>query len=339
MSNHIFLKTAYIQIKCEPDNIVKVAGVLSKIKNWVLGLFDEGTRKQIGVIDSKYESIKYLLLQLQHNIDSIEESIDNVNLSSYDANVTQLIKTIEILQNKLENAKTEINEAQIPNNEVVNSNKHIIEIFKSKTLRELGITTNQIRYNNIDRFFNSLRGASKDGNKIGPGNVLKHFQNEAKLNRFIEAVQQQHVAEYIPESLLNFKIVNVLEPTKRNNTRMINIGKLNTHGALKVKFEGIDYNIIMQIYVDVFVEDTSNINEEIKNGIYTISSQFVWGVNITSLPNQINIDNTHNDKIQSNLSGLLSENDIIDDNDDDDDDNDEHKEMLSRPDDTLSDIK
>ena len=51
MDNNKILKIAYLQAKCEPNNVVKVAGVLAQLKRWLSGLFDEGKRKQIDVID------------------------------------------------------------------------------------------------------------------------------------------------------------------------------------------------------------------------------------------------------------------------------------------------
>ena len=279
MDNNKILKIAYLQAKCEPNNVVKVAGVLAQLKRWLSGLFDEGQRKQIDVIDKKYEAIKYLLAQLQDNINSIESSIESVNLVSYDANVNKLVNTIEVLEKRLRNAKHDILDADstdvIESKTNTISNKDILSLFQAKSLSALGIRNDQIKYSQYGQFYNSLLGQN-----YGSGNVAKFFgDNQEKYQKFVEQVKGKQIAQDLPNILLDFKIVKVLEPkTRERKSNLFEVAQLITRGLIPINFDNKKIGIVVQINLDVFMHSIDDVKEELSNAVFAVSKQYVHGL-------------------------------------------------------------
>lgn len=305
--NNKIIRIAAFEIVQDPNNVVKVAGVLSKIKRWILSLFDPQTREQIGVIDSKYSQIKHVIDELQKNIISIEKSIENVDLNGYDSSVSSLIKTLDVLNQVTSKTKEEVEEAQqireenktesqkqeaepkIENKKIESQpsqdqqgiedlHKEVLEFFKPKsTLSECGVVSSII-YRRPESFYDSIR-ATYSTNK----NILKSFDNdEEKINEFIQGLKNENIIEQniVPDILNKYKIKSVSKPREKalKSRYQTNICVLSVVGASKITVNNKNYILKLAFELDVFVDDTNNLQEELREGTYKVYKQLVWGI-------------------------------------------------------------
>ena len=264
------IKFARLEIEQDPNNIIKVAGILSKMKKWVLSLFDSQTKSQIALIDSKYSEIKGTISQLQKDIINIEKAIDEVNLEAYDLAVESFKNTLKDLSEKSQESQEQITQTQqIKNLESV-SNDKVKSIFKS-SLIETGVQESQIVYTlkNLEALANSIKTSKQ---------ILKAFDTEQNVNDFIDKIKEQ-IKPNILSNILNFKITAVLEPIQKNKeSKLKNICILKLKGLLPFSINEKKHNIAIDIYVDVFVNNTTDLEQEAKIGIYKIFKQHVWGI-------------------------------------------------------------
>ncbi len=286
MTSHNILRVATLQLAHNPNDIVKVAGILSRIKRWVLSMFDPSMRAQIGVIDSKYTEIKGLVRTLQDNIVAIESSIENVDLSGYEFNVAELGKTLAALNDKINSTKKAIDatggEKTRLEHGKPNANKNITDVFKvGKTLESLGVAPDQItNTKNLEAFFNSIRGTTHEGVDLGHArNILKFFNgDEVKLNKFIDEIRAGGVDRKVLGDIVSkYTIRSVQEPMEKPKpSRAINAGVLVVRGDTDVTFEGKEYALEVQVFLDIFLLSLDNVAEEAQRGQFHIWKQLVW---------------------------------------------------------------
>lgn len=103
-------RKAVLELAGDTDNIIKVAGLLSKIKKWVLESFSPSARIQMRLIDEKYMQLKPMIRAVDDDIAAIEKSIEDIDMLSYDSAVQRLVMDIGILDRKLKETKHAISE-------------------------------------------------------------------------------------------------------------------------------------------------------------------------------------------------------------------------------------
>jgi hypothetical protein len=269
--NNGIIRIARLQLAQDPDNIVKVAGILSRIKRWVLGMFDSNVRNQISVIDSKYSEIKGLVKTLQDNIVSIENSIDNVDIAGYDISVAELGRTLETLSERIKSAKDEIDNKRIPRYQ--ESKDEIIKSLfkKGATLSSLGANLDSIIYRNEEPFYASVRNSPV---------LQKMFENNKdKIEKTIQELKDSNFINdiLIPDILNSYKIRKVLDPIKKTNIpTKKNIAILVLSGMSKSIVDNKESLLNIEIYLDVFVD--LNLEIEVSNMIFNVYKQHFGGI-------------------------------------------------------------
>lgn len=292
------IKIAAFQVSQDPDNIIKVAGILSKIKKWILGMFDSNTQSQMSLIDSKYSQIKALIQNLQSDIKNIENAIEDVNINQYDEAVKALSVTLNSLSEEIDKTKTEINKSQEAREEAKPKQKQeesvsnvfsekktdIEKIFMNKTLESLNIPRSNIIVSNYEPLFTSMRGKLEE-QELGKGNILKFFENDLdKLNGFINKMKEQNVIEtnIIPDLFSKFKIRKI-DPPKNRPKNYINLCVLGLSGRTNFIIQNDDgkdniYKMSITFVLDVYVSPGDNLQQNIENGIYKVYKIWVNGI-------------------------------------------------------------
>lgn len=303
MKMNNLIKIAAFQVSQEPDNIIKVAGILSKIKKWILGMFDSNTQNQMSIIDSKYSQIKALVQNLQSDIKNIENAIENVNITQYDEAVKALSITLNALSEEIDKTKIQIEQTQELREEskpsqqkdkptqqettlnVFSEKKSDIEkIFMNKTLESLNVSRDNIKISSYEPLFTSMRGKIEE-QPIGKGNVLKFFENDLdKLNHFISKMKEQNIIDtnVIPDLYSKFR-VRTINPPKNKPKNYINLCGLILTGRTNFIIqndEGKDslYKMSIAFVLDVYVPQVDNLQQNIENGIYRVYKIWVNGI-------------------------------------------------------------
>jgi len=101
---HNLLKLASEQLD-KSSNIIKTAGILRKLKNKILNLFDSSRRQKVEELLNKSEQTKPLLAEIYSLIKELESSIEDFDLEAYDYTVKELKSKITDLSSKLNDVK------------------------------------------------------------------------------------------------------------------------------------------------------------------------------------------------------------------------------------------
>ena len=116
MINHNIIKLAEIQLATDTDDVVKVAGVLSSIKNWLTSFFDPGRAGRAAQILEKSLKIKPLLEDVHDILNNIEKNIYNADIHSYDDNIEKLKGAVAQLNAELNKVQEAIKEKPVSEN-------------------------------------------------------------------------------------------------------------------------------------------------------------------------------------------------------------------------------
>jgi len=225
MNNRI-LRVAALEIAKDPDNVIKVATMLGKIKRWISSMFSPAVRTQIQEIDKKHMELKPLIDIVNSNMQEIESSIENVDLTSYDLQVNSLLTNITALNKKLLEMKGTIIETKKdiskdktpppkkgfrPGKEITKGSLH--SEYIGKKLKDIELYPADILFTSKDSFYNSLASDKFGGYGAGgvsslkragfDDNKIKHILKETKDNEIFDTV--------IKKELDNFEIKRIFE--------------------------------------------------------------------------------------------------------------------------------
>lgn len=111
------VKLAFLQLShTETQEIVKVAGILARIKNWLKGKFSPEFAQSLQILKEKSSQTKELIDQLEVNIDKLQSAIKDGELSVYEAQLNivkqlsiQLIAQIKDTNDTIQKTKKNIN--------------------------------------------------------------------------------------------------------------------------------------------------------------------------------------------------------------------------------------
>ena len=82
------LKIANLQLQSLNDSeVVKIAGVVQRIKNWLKSQFSPELKEKVEALKEESSDIQTLLVELNNNIKSIQNSIDKVDTEQYHADL------------------------------------------------------------------------------------------------------------------------------------------------------------------------------------------------------------------------------------------------------------
>ncbi len=157
-NNRQIIKTAYLHINKNEQNMFKVAGILSFLKTKIRKLFDKDYARKANDLIERTDVLKKILSQTGAIIREIEENIANADIVEYEANI-QLLKgklrelysyfgEFENKKNALPSPATKGTKRQsAPRAEI---NEELASIYKGKQkLSELGVTAEDIEENSI----------------------------------------------------------------------------------------------------------------------------------------------------------------------------------------------
>lgn len=122
------LKLALLQIANTPkEETVKIAGILSKIKNWFKGVVDPAFAASVAELRAKSETTQNIINDLQKSTAKLQDSIDSGNLANYE-------QYLELTKNLTKNLLTEIKNTDNNINEIKNNfkEKYTITDYEDK---------------------------------------------------------------------------------------------------------------------------------------------------------------------------------------------------------------
>ena len=102
-----FLKLATINlIEIEPNKVVKVAGLLSKIKTWIKLHINKEFKENADILDKESDAVRTVLFEIFQLSNKIQESLTEHDLLSYRENLKILKEKAKILLEKINNTQT-----------------------------------------------------------------------------------------------------------------------------------------------------------------------------------------------------------------------------------------
>lgn len=82
------LKIANLQLQSLNDSeVVKIAGVVQRVKNWLKSQFSPEFKEKVNALKEESSEVQTLLIELNKNIKSIQNSIDRVDTEQYHADL------------------------------------------------------------------------------------------------------------------------------------------------------------------------------------------------------------------------------------------------------------
>ena len=111
--NNSIIRTAALELQAADNTqVVKVAGVLRRLKNWLKGLADPEFRSSVKNMRDKSEATKYTLSELSIHIDNLLQAIKDGQVSEFDTELdtvrllaTQIAKNVDDLRGAAEEVK------------------------------------------------------------------------------------------------------------------------------------------------------------------------------------------------------------------------------------------
>lgn len=108
-----FIKLACLNIINTPDSeIVKVAGILRRLKNWLKSKTDSSFRETVDQLNSENEVIKQILIEIDKSSSEVQSAIKDMDLSSYREALEKLKEQSKLLLIKVNQNIKEVDNAQ-----------------------------------------------------------------------------------------------------------------------------------------------------------------------------------------------------------------------------------
>ena len=85
MLDYSLFKTAARELNnTDGKSVVKVAGIINKLRSWLKQLGDSNYRQRVVEIGTKSENIRHYLEELSKAIDSLRKAINEADVDGYD---------------------------------------------------------------------------------------------------------------------------------------------------------------------------------------------------------------------------------------------------------------
>jgi len=292
MDNGI-IRQAAIQIIAEPNDVVKVAGTLGKIKRWIRGLINPTVRREIDILDRKYDKVRPLIIQLQSSIDQIEKSIEDVDMYSYDSAMQSLSKTLTNLISNLSGLQQAVDIHQDAASTSGNAaeqrkpgwvtliDRDLQSLLGKKSLRDLEIDLSDID-DNPKEFYNSLKSESFGG--YGKHGVRSFAANknmtDEDVYQFLEKAESSHILQkFVRPAMLQMPIAKMSLDQSKENSRDY-LFTLELVGK-NISFDIGDpqkYLMAINIKMDVFGPSRPKNKQDLKLCRFKVNKHYVTSI-------------------------------------------------------------
>lgn len=113
MLNSSTLRKAAIELY-RPENLVKSAGVIQRVRNWLKALSNPQYKQQVEELKEQSENIKYLIDQLEDSLNKVQGAIKDKNVDVYYSELEKVRDFSSQLAADLTNLEQKTNTADVP---------------------------------------------------------------------------------------------------------------------------------------------------------------------------------------------------------------------------------
>lgn len=224
-----FLKLATINlIEIEPNQVIKVAGLLSKIKNWIKLHFNKEFKQNADILKQESDSVSSVLFEIFQLSNKIQEALSEHDLLSYRENLKSLKEKAKIL---LENIST----TETTTDKVINK---VVDKYYSKEdlTPELQASIEKQLPENFDVELN--KNLSKPllnfnyYSNLNPSNIIVSSKNLDKLKEQINKILpniniDENIINQFKLSIINGDLIGAQIKKPNKVVKVIEPGSLN----------------------------------------------------------------------------------------------------------------